>query len=68
VLIVSPSAEFLRTLPRAKLPDRADFKFYGLDHDERIRNWTRAMGEGQRLRDELAAFVAKPDLSLIKPI
>ena len=68
VLIVSPSDEFLRTLPRAKLPDRADFKFYGLDHDERIRNWQRAMGEGQRLRDELAAFVAKPDLSLIKPI
>ena len=68
VLIVSPSSDFLRTLPRAKLPDRADFKFYGLDHDERIRNWQRAMGEGQRLRDELAAFVAKPDLSLIKPI
>lgn len=68
VLIVAPSDEFLRTLPRGKLPDRADFKFYGLDHDERIRNWQRAMGEGQRLRDELAEFVAKPDLSRIRPI
>ncbi|MGG7606334.1 patatin-like phospholipase family protein [Massilia sp. BKSP1R2A-1] len=68
VLIVAPSEEFLRTLPRKKLPDRADFAFYGLDHDERIRNWQRAMGEGKRLRDELAEFVAKPDLSLLKPI
>lgn len=68
VLIVAPSDEFLRTLPRGKLPDRADFKFYGLDHDERVRNWQRAMGEGQRLRDELAEFVATPDLSRIRPI
>ena len=68
VLIIAPSDAFLRTLPRGKLPDRADFKFYGLDHDERIRNWQRAMGEGQRLCDELAEFVAKPDLSRLKPM
>ncbi|RZA35718.1 MAG: patatin-like phospholipase family protein [Lysobacteraceae bacterium] len=68
VLIVSPSEEFLRTLPRGKLPDRADFKFYGLDHDERIRNWQRAIGEGQQLRDELAEFVARPDMSRIRPV
>ncbi|WP_020653649.1 patatin-like phospholipase family protein [Massilia niastensis] len=68
VLIVAPSDAFLRTLPRAKLPDRSDFKFFGLDHDERIRNWQRAIGEGQRLRDELAAFVERPDLARIQPI
>ena len=68
VLIVAPSAEFIKTLPRAKLPDRADFKYYGLDHDARIRAWTGAMGEGGRLRDELAAFVAQPDLSRLRAI
>ncbi|MCA1856128.1 patatin-like phospholipase family protein [Massilia oculi] len=68
VLIVAPSDDFLRSLPRAKLPDRADFKFYGLDHDARLRNWQRAIGEGQRLRDELADFVARPDLARIRPI
>jgi hypothetical protein len=68
VLIVAPSPEFLRTLPRAKLPDRNDFKHYGLDHDERIRNWQRAIGEGQRLRDEFAAFVDKPDLSRVRSL
>ena len=68
VVIVAPSEEFLKTLPRAKLPDRNDFKFYGLDHDERIRNWQRAIGEGERLRDELADFAERPDPSRIQPI
>lgn len=68
VLIVAPSPAFLRTLPRGKLPDRADFKHYGLDHDARIRAWRQAIGEGARLRDELAAFVARPDLSRIRPL
>jgi hypothetical protein len=68
VLIVSPSIEFLKALPRGKLPDRGDFKFYGLDHDDRIRNWRQAVGEGQRLRDEFAQFVRRPDLARIEPL
>jgi predicted acylesterase/phospholipase RssA len=68
VLIVAPSPQFLRTLPRAKLPDRSDFKHYRLDHDERIRNWQQAIGEGQRLRDEFTAFVEKPDVARIRPL
>jgi hypothetical protein len=68
VLIVAPTPEFKRTLPRAKLPDRNDFKYYGLNHDERIRQWRRAIDAGGRLRDELAEFVARPDLSRIRPL
>jgi hypothetical protein len=68
VLIVAPTPGFLRKLPRGKLPDRNDFKFYGLNHDERIRNWRQAIGEGQRLRDEFAGFVARPNLSQIRPL
>lgn len=68
VVLVSPSPAFLQTLPRGKLPDRQDFHHYGLDHDARIMNWKKAMGEGQRLRDELAAFVDKPDLSLVRAL
>jgi hypothetical protein len=68
VLIVAPSAEFKRKLPRAKLPDRSDFKFHGLDHDARVRDWRAAIGEGERLRDELAGFVANPDMSRIRPL
>jgi hypothetical protein len=66
VLIVAPSREFLSKLPRGKIIDRSDFQFYGLDHDARIRAWRTAMEEGERLRDAFAAFVDKPDLSLIR--
>ena len=68
VIMISPSPAFVRTLPRAKLPDRKDFFHYGTNHDERIRNWKIAMAESERMRDAFAAFVAKPDLSIVKPL
>jgi hypothetical protein len=66
VLMVVPSKDFLRTLPHGKLPDRKDFNFYGIDHDARIRAWSRAIGEAGRLRDELADFVARPAIELVR--
>ena len=68
VLLVSPSRVFLQTLTRGKLPDRQDFIHYGLDHNFRIRNWLLSIGEGQRLRDEFAAFAENPDLSKVRPL
>jgi len=68
LLIVSPSPAFLKTLPNGKLPDRSDFNRYGLDHDARVRAWSQAMREGQRLRDAFAAFVARPDPALVRAI
>ena len=68
VLIVAPSHEFLAKMPRGKLIDRSDFKFYGLDHDARIRAWRQAMDEGERLRDAFAAFVDRPDVGRIRPL
>lgn len=68
VLIVAPSPAFLSRLPRGKLIDRSDFKFYGLDHDTRIRAWNQAMDEGERLRDAFAAFVEQPDGARIRPL
>lgn len=68
VIIASPSREFLRTLPRGKLPDRGDFKHYGLNQDERHRQWQRAISLGQRLRDDFEAFARNPNPALIRPI
>lgn len=68
LIIVAPSPEFLSTLPRAKLPDRSCFGFYGLDHDARVSAWRQAIGEGGRLRDELAQFVERPDVARILPL
>ena len=68
VLILAPSKEFLRSLPRGKLPDRQDFKHYGLDHEGRHAHWQQAITQGQALRDEFAAFAAQPDLARVKPL
>ncbi|WP_426101421.1 patatin-like phospholipase family protein [Massilia sp. TSP1-1-2] len=68
VLIVAPTRQFLRSLPRGKLPDRQDFKHYGLDHDLRHANWQQAIIQGQALRDDFAAFAVKNDMSRVKPL
>lgn len=66
VIVISPSAEFLRRLPRQKLPDREDFFHYDLDHTKRIADWKIAMREAERLRDDLAAFCARPSMSEVR--
>lgn len=68
VIVVAPSSAFLQSLSRSKLPDRSDFLYYGTNHDFRILNWKLAIGEGARLRDALAAFAEKPDLSIVQPL
>lgn len=62
VILVSPSPSFLARLPTGKLPDRADFRHYGQDHSARIRDWTFAIGESQRMAEALARWAEKPDL------
>jgi hypothetical protein len=66
VVVVSPSPEWIATLPDGKLPDRNDFKRFDKDVPARVRTWTRAVAESQRLRDEFAALVegARPIAAL----
>ena len=61
VILIAPSNDFLRTLPRGKLPDRKDFSYHGLNHQRRIQDWKIAMSEAERLRDDLIRFIEKPD-------
>ncbi len=67
VLLVAPSAEFIRSLPRQKLPDRKDFTFHAANHQLRIQEWQNAIGASEKLRDAFAAFVQNPDTRLIQP-
>jgi hypothetical protein len=62
VILVSPSPAFLARLPKGKLPDRNDFKLYGQNHDTRIRDWTFAISESERMAEALARWAEKPDL------
>jgi len=59
VVLLSPNPEWVRTLPRGKLPDRQDFKAFGRDHAARMAHWTQAVAESQRLADEFEALTAK---------
>jgi len=68
VVLVSPSPAFLARLPNGKLPDRNDFKHYGQDHAARIRDWTFAIGESERMAEALAKWAEKPDLRQAAPI
>jgi hypothetical protein len=58
VVVLSPSTEWIKTLPNAKLPDRSDFKRYDKDIPARVAAWSRAVAESQRLRDEFAELAS----------
>ena len=68
VIVLSPNPAWIATLPNAKLPDRADFKFYGDDTRGRVAALPRAMQESARLRDEFAAWIGGRATIWVKPL
>jgi hypothetical protein len=62
MILVSPSPEFVASLPNGKLPDRKDFTVYGQDHAGRNRDWIRAIAESERMAEAFARWCEKPDL------
>lgn len=56
VVMLVPSADFVRRLPRAKLPDRDDF--YQLSDADRIRAWETVRDESAALGDDLRGLIA----------
>ncbi len=67
VLLVAPSAEFIQSLPRRKMPDRKDFAFHGNNNQLRMQEWQCAIGASEKLRDAFAQFVANPDPDMLQP-
>ncbi len=57
LVLLSPSPQWVATLPGAKLPDRSDFKAWGEDTEGRMRAWRLALAESERLVEEFAARV-----------
>jgi hypothetical protein len=68
MVLLAPNPEWVRTLPRAKLPDRKDFTGYGTDTEARIAAWGRAVREAQRLADEWDQWLHRPDLRRVMPL
>lgn len=58
-LLISPSQEYLASLPLGRLPDRKDFTLKGMEPQRRIQLWKQCVAEGQRLGDEFLELVEK---------
>lgn len=57
VVLISPSAEFVATLPFRKIPDRMDFK--NLDYQSRLAYWQQVLDRSRYLADELDQLVTR---------
>jgi hypothetical protein len=68
LIVLSPRPEWIATLPRAKLPDRNDFKHYCDDLAARVAAWSRAVQESERLADEFALWVEAPGRIAVQPL
>lgn len=68
MVVLSPSPEWVRSLPNAKLPDRTDFTHYAADSAERARVWLAATRASQQLVDEWQEWLEKPSMDSVHPL
>ncbi len=68
MIVLAPSEEWIKKLPRSKLPDRTDFAHHSTQLASRVAQWSGAVSAAQQLADEFAAWLDKPDLSLVRPL
>ncbi len=60
VILMSPSPEFIASLPYGKIPDRTDFA--KLSVAERFKYWQQAVDQGQRMADQLREWVTTGEI------
>lgn len=68
MVLLAPDPAWVQRLPNGKLPDRKDFERYGNDVSTRIKAWTTAARESQRLADELAQWLRSGDARDVLPL
>ncbi|MCL6416860.1 patatin-like phospholipase family protein [Aestuariirhabdus sp. Z084] len=61
VLLITPSPDFIASLPGGKIPDRNDFM--KLSNDERIARWNKVLVMTRQLADELHDTLSQNRLS-----
>jgi hypothetical protein len=66
VILVSPSRQWIHSLPHRKIPDRNDFRRFGPDgQDARVRYWKQVVGESSRLAEAMAKVIATGEIAKI---
>ena len=68
MVLLAPKPEWVKTLPNGKLPDRGDFTHYGADLAGRSKAWRGATAAATQLADEFADWLARPDMSRVRPL
>lgn len=66
VLMITPSAEYIASLPYQKIPDRKDFT--KMDAGQRIPYWQKVLAEGTRMADDFHELVEHQSIDKIKPM
>lgn len=68
-LVISPSAEFVASLPDRKIPDRSDFERYYQKDDQRIKNWRTSVERSYEMGEELQQLLRSGDIAArLKPV
>ena len=67
-IVLAPDPEWVRRLPRGKLPDRNDFTHFGNNLEARVKAWTAAASAARQLADELQQWLEKPDPARLEPL
>lgn len=67
-VVLAPDPAWVSRLPNGKLPDRTDFPRYGSDLAARMRDWRAAVAASERLADEWAQWLQRPDPSVVQPL
>ena len=65
VVLVSPSAEFVASLPGGEIPDRNDFYRFSDNDNERIRRWTIAKEKSEALGLAFLNLVKTGDIAAV---
>jgi hypothetical protein len=68
VVLIAPSQRMLDRLPDRRLPDRSDFRRYGLDHAGRIRSWERAIAESERFAEAAMRWLQAPNPGIARTL
>ncbi len=63
VIMVHPSAEYVRSLPKGKISSREDFLEFGEDQDGRAKYWTEISERGTALKDELHEIIQSGNMA-----
>lgn len=68
VLLVYPSEAYVQSLPKGRISELKDFKYFGVNQKERIRYWNAIADQSHQLADELHEVISTDKMAdRIKP-